>query len=201
MQAFNRYPVRTKALQSAFGASLVGSEDKAKAAYIDAIDLSTSNGECRLAVTICLSEFCKSASRSERESMWTLSMRRWETWNFDADDSGSPLTCMAVCDLDFALIGYGFECLSDSEFANKIQMLSADLIAVQNEWHPDHTSFNAAWYRALSRWQIFNYTAEVRAGNETWEIPRMIRLPFNPKSARYLAMSLPTILPYGVKAL
>lgn len=198
MQALNRYPVRTKLLQPVFGRSLVDSDEKAKAAYIEAINLSTAHSECREAVTLCLLEFRKDASDIERQTMWTLAFQRWEVWNFDRNDADSPLTSIAVSDLDLALIGYGIECLSDNDLQVKLQKLSTELTTVQSNWYADRTAFDSAWYRALSRWQVLAYTSGVRTGQFKWELPHKMPMPFDPKVDRYISMSLGTNLPYGL---
>jgi hypothetical protein len=195
MSAFNRYPVRTKTLQPAFGASLAGSDDQAKAAYIEAIDLRTSHSESREAVTACLSEFCNAASLEERQVLWRVAFQRWDVWDFDVKRADFPLTRIAVSDLDYALIGYGVECVSQSELQMMIQTMTAELSDVQNCWYTDRIAFDAAWYRALSRWQIFTYAAGVRAGEYEWEAPQRVLMPFDPEADRYLAMSLGTSTP------
>jgi hypothetical protein len=194
MRAFNRYPVRTKPLQPALGRSLAGSGVDAKAGYIEAIDLSTTHGECREAVTICMSEFRRVASREERQILWTMAFQRWEEWNFDVGRKDFPLTRLAVSDLDFALVGYGVECLSDGDLQIMVQALATELNAVQNRWFSDRVAFDAAWYRALSRWQIFTYTAGVRSGKYEWGASLKVLMPFDPKTDRYFAMSLGTNL-------
>jgi len=199
MLALNRYPVRTQSMQPAFGRSLVGSSEKAKEAYIGAISLRTTPNECREAVTLCLSEFREKASCEERQEMWQLAFQRWEEWDFDGNSRNIPLTAIAVSDLDFALIGYGVECLSDQNLQAKLQCLAGELTAVQSNWYSDRIAFDAGWYRALSRWQIFAYAAEVRAGQQKWQIPQIVLLPFDPKSMRYLAMTLSTNLPNGLR--
>ena len=195
MRAFNRYPVRTKSLQPAFGKSLAGSDPSAKTAYIDAVSLSTTHGKCREAVTACLSEFQKTASLEERQVAWQLAFQRWETWDFDIACDDIHLTRMAVCELDFAVIGYAVECLDDNDLQSMLRMLQRELNAVQARWYRDRLAFDAAWYRALSRWQIFTYAAGVRVGQYEWEAPLKLLMPFDPTANRYLAMSLGTNLP------
>ena len=197
MRAFNRYPVRTKLLQPAFGLSLVNSTRETKASYFEAIQLGTTHDECREAVTLGLSEFRKEASHQERQTMWTLVFLLWETWDFGINDANTPLTTVVISDLDFALIGYGVECLSDSALQQKLQKLTTELTTVQSNWYADRTAFDTAWYRALSRWQVFAYAAGVRTGQYKWEIPNKILVPFNPKVDRYASMSLGTNPPYG----
>lgn len=198
MRAFNRYPVRTKALQPAFGKSMGGSRDEAKAAYIEALDLSTIHGDCRAAVTTCLSEFRKVASDDERRAMWTLAYDRWRVWDFAKNDTDTALVWMAVSELDFALIGYAVECVSDSELRTMQEALAAELTTVKDHWYSDRVGFNSAWYRALSRWQIFTYAAGVRDRRYEWEAPWKVLMPFDPSADSYCTMSLGTSLPYGL---
>jgi len=102
---------------------------------------------------------------------------------------------MAVCELDFAVIGYAVECLDDNDLQSMLRMLQRELNAVQARWYRDRLAFDAAWYRALSRWQIFTYAAGVRVGQYEWEAPLKLLMPFDPTANRYLAMSLGTNLP------
>ena len=199
MQALNKHPVRSIRVQSALGISMVGSHSATKSAYLDAFNLITSHGECRIAVSDCLSTFCRKAPINERKDMWRLCYQRWNNWNFDEADKKTFITHIAVCDLDYAIIGYFTECFSEADFAAILQTASDALSECRREWHKDHLSYDDAWYRVLSRWVIIAYASLVRKGEQPWELPTKILLPFDPATNRYDAMSMRTNMPIGVK--
>ncbi len=115
------YPVRTKALQSAFGMSLVNSTIGAKLAYIEAIDLNSSHGECRAAVSDCLAIFRQVADLDDRKQMWKLTQKQWAKWDFGAHEPEGRLTWMAVSELDFGVLGYLVENLTKPEREDVLQ--------------------------------------------------------------------------------
>ena len=198
MQAFNRYPVRTLCLQPALGASMIKSSPDIKSSYIKAIALHEYHGKCRKAVTICLSAFQEQASPDERKNMWYIAFRRWDEWNFGLSHAENCLTCMAVSDLDFALIGYFVECLSQSALSHELEVAYSALSNCLNTWHKDRGAYNTEWFRALSRWQIMIYASAVRNGEQPWELPKQYFLPFHSKSNRYAAMTYGNSLPLNM---
>ncbi len=130
--------------------------------------------------------------------MWHLSYKRWREWVFEKEDSIVSLTTSAVSDLDYAVIGYLTECLSDIEFSIVLNAACDEISSCQTEWHKDEIAFNATWYRALSRWQIISYAGSVRKEKEPWELPSRIHLPFDPEKDRYATMSLGTRMPLNL---
>ena len=198
MRALNRYPVRIASIQTALGASLVNSTKSAKSVYVNAIELKTSHGECREAVSTCLTVFRSKASFTERTVMWQHCYKRWIAWDFGRDYKTTSLVWMAVSDLDYGVIGYFVECLLETDLQKELSAFSTSLSECQNEWHADRISYDAAWYRALSRWQIANYANLVRSGEQPWEWPQRMYLPFDAKTDHYASMSLGTQIPYGL---
>jgi hypothetical protein len=199
MAALNQYPVRTKVLQPAFGRSLVGSSIEVKSAYVEAIDLSPNHGECREAVTDCFTTFAKFADLEERRQMWGIVQTRWALWNFDEKGRESSITWIAVSELDYGVIGYALENLTALERENVCMTFNEKIKRVSNTWHRDVIALNSAWYRTLSRWQIFQYAREIVDGAVNWELPKRIYLPFDPDTDRYSAMTYPTKLHPGWK--
>lgn len=199
MRALNRYPVRTKALQTAFGHSLVGSSMEAKSANIEAIVLNTFHGECREAVTDCFATFARIADLEERKQLWKLVHERWVNWDFDAPKHENYLTGMAVSELDYGLIGYIVENLTASEREDALKKIISEMNLVANTWHVDITERTSAWYRTLSKWQIFQYAQQVVDGKENWELPTRVFLPFDPDKDRYSALTFPTGMPQGFR--
>ena len=196
LRAFNRNPARTIWIQPALGASLGNSSDSIKSAYVYAINLYPTVGGSREAVSKCFEEFRKHALLDDRKSMWRVSYRRWDKWNFDKANGATSLFEIAFCDLDYAIIGYYVECLSDSELTVELDAINDALIACQDEWYKDHLSFKDAWYRLLSRYQIATYAYAVRNDEQPWELPMKIYLPFDPETNLYAAMTLETHVPY-----
>ncbi|WP_089726487.1 hypothetical protein [Candidatus Thiosymbion oneisti] len=194
MRALNRYPVRAKCIQQALGESLVGTNRNTKVAYLQAIDLSTSYGGCRDAVATCMSAFRSKAPIVERREFWELTHQRWKDWDFDRAGRTVPLMTVAVSDLDYGLVGYALEVLSEGDLEDGLKRLTREMWDVQDQWYVDQTAFDSARYRVLSVWQIFAYAAQVRVGRLQWELPIRRFLPFDPNLDRFAAMSLGTTL-------
>lgn len=197
MQALNRYPGRTRVLQPAMGTSMVGSSENVKATYIDAIDLHGSFSDGREAVSSCFEVFRNKSERNERESMWRLCYQRWSQWEFGRVEDAHQLTCIALSELDYGVIGYFVECLSDDEFSDELTEAHGALSTCQDKWHKDHISFNDAWFRSLSVWQALTYASGARTNKPSWELPNQVYLPFDPAKDRYATMTLDTHLPHG----
>lgn len=194
MITFNRYPVRSKSLQPAIGMSLVNSDIKVKQAYIETIRLSKSHTEGRNAVTKCLQTFSSIAAIEERKQLWALNYEKWKRWSFGKDESENHLTCMPVTELDYGVLSYIAENLTDVERKTKLSQIGEELSQVQNNWHSDILTFNSSWYRALAQWQVFQHAEHVLARNVNWELPMQKFLPFDPKTDRYFALYLPVKL-------
>ena len=184
-------------LQSAFGISLANSTIHAKSAYIEAIRLSTSRSECRVAVADCMATFSQLACLEERKQFWGLAQARWAKWNFGKQEPKGPLNWIAVSELDYAVIGYAMENLTAPEREDATMKAYKEIVDVANAWHLDIIEHNSAWYRALSKWQILQYAWQVVEGGVHWELPTRVYLPFDPDINRYAAMTYPTMLPSG----
>lgn len=192
MRALNRYPVRTKLVQPALGYSLSGASVEAKSACIEAIELNASHSECREATTACFAAFARVADLEERKQLWALVYQRWMDWDFDTPKQENHLTWMAVSELDYGVIGYIAEYLAASEREEALQKTTNEMNLVANEWYADVTHRNTAWYRALAKWQIFQFAQQVVNGNADWELPTRVFLPFDPEKDRYFSMTYPT---------
>ena len=189
MQAFNRCPSLTARIQPALGASLVNSSDAIKSTYVYSINLHRIHSRNREAISKCFEEFRKHALLDDRKSMWRASHRRWNEWDFDRT---SRLSEIAFCDLDYAIIGYYVECLSDYEITEELETINEAFIAFQDEWYKDHQTFKDEWCRLLSRYQIAIYAYAVRHDEKPWELLMQIYFPFDPETDRYAAMTFET---------
>lgn len=160
MNALNCYPVRSNALQTAFGLSLVGASTETKSIYVGAIDLSTYHGDCRIAASECLASFKENAGPDERKQFWTIIYKCWSEWSFGVSDQNVPLTCMAVSELDYGVLGYFLENLTEEQRKADWDQTYAEMM-VSNEWHADKTAWTSEWYRALSKWQLIQYAQQI----------------------------------------
>ena len=189
MQALNRYRSLTARIQPALGASLVNSSDAIKSTYVYSINLQRVHIRNRESISECFEEFRKHALLDDRQSMWSASHRRWSEWDFDRK---SRLSEIAFCDLDYAIIGYYVECLSDDEIKKELETINEAFIAFQDEWYKDHQTFKDEWCRLLSRYQIAIYADAVRHDEKPWELQMQIYFPFVPETDRYAAMTFET---------
>lgn len=185
MIAINRYPVRNRSLQKPLGRALALVSDDGLRAYIDSMELSTL-GSIRETVAECLSAFAATAARQRREALWTLAHERWSGWRFSEGDTGVPLVAIGSSELDYAIVGFAVECMSAQQRAEKKAAFIAELSELSDVWHGSVTDFMQAAYRILSLWQPYAHAEQV-SGPDDW-LSRVKYLPFNPRTARYLAM-------------
>lgn len=190
--AFNRFPVRSQSLQASFGRSLANSDNCAKLAYVSAIELDTTRSECRASVTECLKNFSDLAHSIERQDFWQIIHDQWVKWNFGIHDLNASLTSIAVCQLDYGLIGFAIENLSEQELEEALQSVQYEMSNISKNWFDSVIERNSAWYCALSKWQILTYASQIKSGNAQWELPASIYLPFDPDKDEFLALSYPT---------
>lgn len=191
MKALNRYPVRSKMLQPAFGLSLVDSTSEAKSAYVDAIHFDTFHSDGRSSVTECLMSFKENANLCERKQLWHIAFQKWSDWSFGESNGDQSLASTALSPVDYGIIGYFIENLSEKEHEAAMKQAYSEMMRVSDTWHIDFMHFISAWNRLLSKWQIIQYAYQVRMGEKEWALQFTARLPFDPNKDHYNAMTFP----------
>src|SRR5690606_17207857 len=114
MQALNKYPVRYPALPIPLGHALAAIPQSKLPAYLDALTLER-DGHMRIQVTQCLAAFQDKASRKQALCLWAAAFKRWDQWDFELLSSNDIMFDVATSTLDFAVVAYIVECMSEAE--------------------------------------------------------------------------------------
>jgi hypothetical protein len=188
MQVFNRYPLRYPAMQRALGYALAVAPEAAIITYIESINLSTSRDGSRETVAECLRVFRTTASPDRAKAMWKLAYQRWSEWQFELTDKDRHLFEISYSELDFAVVAYAIECMTDVERDAMLNTLSNELHVLDNSWHESLSDCITCWNRILSQFQPYAHAAQVVLLEEDWLMKGKQYLPFDTKSEHYLPM-------------
>lgn len=189
MEALNRYPIRHPTIQAALGRALAQVAGDALYSYVNAISLSAHSRGSREVVAGCLREFRLRADLPRRQLLWRLAHDRWLQWNFDAaHKTQQELHQMGCSELDYAIVGYATECISEEERLSIRERIADSLSKLPDVWHTSSSGFSDEAYRLLSAYQVYGY-AETIGPADDWlmETNRRV-LPFDPAIHRYQAI-------------
>lgn len=186
MRALNRFPIRFQPIQKALGTALAQGPERALAAYVDAVNLTTM-GVGREQVAECLRSFRKVAPFSHRQTLWKCVHERWLEWNFGLRDKTENLVKIGSCELDYAVVGYAVESMDAEARSQKCNALVATLSALPMSWHASETDFRRSVNRLLSCFQPYAYAQQIGADDD-WLIEGTQFLPFDPRQDRYNAL-------------
>jgi hypothetical protein len=191
MQVFNAYPTRYPALQAPLGRALALVSDAAVGAYVNAIILmampaGTNTG--RRNVAECLRAFRAKAAQDRRLSLWRAAHARWSSWNFDQANPNTHLFAVNISELDYALVAFACECLSDTDRATAMTAILEELQALDLRWYTSIADIITAWNRLLSQFQPYAYASRVISTDEDWLYETTICLPFDPATNEYINM-------------
>jgi hypothetical protein len=168
MQAFNRYPVRYPALHAPLGKALASADDAAMRTYVEAIGLSAGEATGRAQVAECLEAFRANAPLDLRQKLWKLAHERWKAWNFDADKPDRALFRIEWSELDYAIVGFAIECISELQREAMIAAVITKLSIEPDLWHASKVDMLSAWYRALSELQPYAHARHVVSAEGRW---------------------------------
>ncbi len=191
MAAFNYYPHPN--LQPALGKALGSISDAALTAYVESlhlmpIPLRGGLASIRQTVATCLSVFRMYADSDQQRLLWTLAHERWRQWRFDAANRKAHLFECARSPLDFALVGYACDCMSETEREAAIAMLFDELKCLSETWHESISDFTTAWSRLISLFQPYAHARNIVATGGDWLVLDRVYFPYDPKTEHYLVM-------------
>ena len=149
MQVFNRYPIRFLRLQAALGLTLANSSGQALESYVDTIQLSMYDSSSRKVVAECLESFKNKADLNRRKHMWTLAYQRWKNWLDDSNENDNYHFQIGYSELDYALVAYALECMTQSEREKEVIKIKERLFRLENSWHKSISDFITHWNRLL----------------------------------------------------
>jgi hypothetical protein len=194
MKIFVGYP----AINLPLGQALAKVPDPAIVGYVDSIRLypkliqplqpvlAPDTG--RRSVAECLQEFRSNATPERRKALWTSAHERWLQWDFNRADSNQHLTAISRSDLDYALVGYASECMSETEREAALNSIRAEVQTLEHHWHETIMDILSSWYRLLSRFQPYGQACSVAAKGEDWLTESRVYFPFEPSQNSYLMM-------------
>lgn len=186
MRAFNRFPMRYVPIQEALGEALASVPDAAVLAYVDAIVLTPHPDNQRSPVDNSLRAFQATASLARRQLLWNAAHTRWRAWAFDAAFPERHIFSVQRSDLDFAVVGFGIECLSQEETKQAVNQVLLAMQQIEVKWHESITSHSTECNRHLSLLQPLAHAASVRADGGDWVRGGRHYLPFAPGTNPYL---------------
>jgi hypothetical protein len=188
MHVFNRYPSRYPAMQQTLGDVLASASETSINAYIESINLSTTCDSSRRSVAECLRAFCAVAHPDRAKVMWRLAYQRWAKWQFDLTSKDKYLFEVGCSELDYAIVAYVIECMTEHERDEALIKLTGALHVVDNTWHTSLSDCITYWNRLLSQFQPYAHATQALRLGEDWLMEGKHYLPYEPKNELYLPM-------------
>jgi hypothetical protein len=191
MRVFNAYPVRYPALQMPLGQALAEVAEPAIDAYVNAIILSarpTGPDPNRQAIAECMRSFRATATPDRRGLLWTLAHERWSAWRFDQADQETHLFEIHWSNLDYAVVAFACECMSDGDRTNILNTVLHQLQVLENRWHTSITDVVTAWNRLLSQFQPPAHASHAIISGDDWLTETRTYFPFDPSQNEYLVL-------------
>ena len=189
MTAFNTSPIRYPKLQTALGHALAAAPPEAADAYMDALQLytfaATKPNKSRSIVATCLRAFSQRASLQHRKEVWARSFFRWKNWNFDSGSRETHLFEICRSELDFAVVSYAYECLSQDERESFAASIKEQLAEIELAWYPAETECTTQWNRLLSVFQPYAHAMVVASEGEDALAEGRVYWPFDASKSLY----------------
>ena len=186
MCAFNEHPVRVQQLQVALGRVLSNGDSARLCSYIKAISLYHNRSDCRLQVTECLKAFRDSAPLEKRQELWKIAYDHWEHWNFGTLTGDVKLMEVAWSQIDFAVIGYFVEVLTDADLEVRRSEFSKVFWDMQFDWWGDAVELIHNYHREISRFALI---PDPSASAHDWSLPTTYRVPYDLERDRYAGLT------------
>lgn len=183
MEVFARYPVRFPAFHRAAGKALAGVPDDAVRIYVNIIELDIGYATGRDDLTAGLREFRNAATLQRRQLLWRLVFQRWHAWAFGLDGKDTTLSQIVRTELDYAVVGYCMECITEQERAGLLEDVLASLRIADHQWHPSRADMITWWFRGLSMLQPIQHAQNAASSGLDWLATREIYMPYDPDDA------------------
>jgi len=188
MQAFNVHPIMHTALQRTLGMVLAKGPDAAIEPYVYSIVLNPIDNPLdagRQAVATCLRTFHANASSERRKALWTLAHRRWTDWAFNREDSNCHLFKINFSKMDFALVGYAYECLDKAGRKNAMDLIRSNAEVLEETWYESLSAIRTEWYRLHSFFQPYAHAEAAYATGADWLCENLTYWPYDPAMNEY----------------
>lgn len=189
MNLFNSCPIRYPALQAALGVALAQARETAIDAYMGSITLTQpALPGNRQSIALCMRRFQASAAPAKRAILWRKAYERWSTWDFDRANFHSHLTWVSRSDIDYALVGFAVECMSEDDRENVGARVIAELNSIQDDWHVSTVDVVSEVHRILSRFQPYAHAVATLTSSQDWLTDATIYYPFVLHDCGYFVM-------------
>ncbi len=190
MEIFNKYPLRYPHIQEALGKMLaITTNEKIISIYIDSISLTSSTPDgSRLVVSECLETFSKHASLDRKKLLWQVAYKRWIEWNFGEEDTHNSLFNLAFSELDFAVVGYYLDCITEDERLILQNEIIGKLESLTNYWHNSSSDVSTFWYRHLSLYQPIEHAIQVYSKGGPLIMTKCSYIPLQFNDDKYIEM-------------
>jgi hypothetical protein len=189
MRVFNAYPIRYPTSQVPLGRALADAAEPAIDAYVAEIILGMTPAKpdpARDRVAECLRVFQSGATLERRSYLWRRAHDRWSTWRFDQGNQSANLVEINWSNLDFAIVAYACECMSDVDREKIGETVWNELQQMEHQWHTSFVGAVTAWNRTLSYLQPFAHASHAIRNGEDWLPQTRTYLPFDPSHSQYL---------------
>ena len=129
------------------------------------------------------------APADRRALLWRCSYKRWRRWAFNKGNPNQNLTSIVRSELDYAIVAYAGECMTDAERIDACQLIRLQMFALHREWHASYTGLLGNWNRLLSEFQPYAHERAAAATGEDWLCDAQKNYwPFDQSQERYLMM-------------
>jgi hypothetical protein len=133
--------------------------------------------------------FRATAGQERRKRLWSLAPDRWKKWNFGREEDRPASTGIVHCELDYALVGYAAECMSEDERQAVLNDIRKQLSSLDLRWFKSVVAFGETKYLLLSNMQPYAHATmqpnEWLAANDY--------VPYDVNRDRYAALTLGVI--------
>lgn len=189
MRVFNTHPNQYPLLQNSLGQALANAPDGAIQAYVETIDLRIGipiADHGRRCVAECLRAFRERATFTRRTLLWCLAHKKWQAWRFDQANPISYLSNINWSVLDYAVMGFAFECMSDVERVKMSEYLRSELQTLDDRWHSSISDILTECNRLLSQLQPYAHVMNTINSGEDWITETRTYSFFDPSKDEYM---------------
>lgn len=178
LEIFNRHPVRFPILAEGFGvylamyASEVEIDLYLASIKIEAINTQQGSFDAREILGKTFQKFAMVAEQDVRKSFWNKCYYKWSAWNFGHGEERYHLSAVHLSNIDYALVGYFFECQNQSDRDVIVQSILNEIDNIfTKKWHSSQSDITTEFYNLLSKLQPICYACEViQDGKIPWII-------------------------------
>lgn len=168
LMIFNCYPVRFPIFAEGFGVYLAKYASEADTdLYLESIKFEAINSQhgyqnTRQILGKTFQKFAAVAESDVRKLFWNKCYCKYLAWNFGYAEDHYYLNAVHLSNIDYALVGYFFECKEQNDREEVIRTILKDIDSIfTKDWHISQSSMTTDLYNLLSKLQPVCYAGEV----------------------------------------